>query len=96
MVIASDIGPVAVVHNPGPDGRYDAGSSIDTLPTDLPELVDELMEEVDDLSEEFAGAQATCKTLEEENKCLRQALLHGPGPYLKELLASVRAPGGVV
>ncbi len=90
-VIASDIGPVAIVHNPGPDGRYDSESSIDMLSTDLPDIVDELMEEVDDLSEELAGAQATCKTLEEDNKCLRQPLLDWPGPFLDELLASSRA-----
>ena len=94
-VIASEIGPVAVVHNPGPEGRYDSGSSIDTLPTDLPEIVDELMEEVGELSEELAGVQATCKTLEEENKRLRQPLLDLPGPFLNELLSSPRPPVGV-
>ena len=71
VIESDDVGPVAVVHNPGPEGHYDAGSSIQKLPTDLPELVDELMEEVDELSEELAEVHATCKMLQEENKRLR-------------------------
>ena len=62
-VIASDIGPVAIVHNPGPDGRYDSRSSIDMLPTDLPGVVDELMEEVEDLQTKLAEERAIIKRL---------------------------------
>lgn len=94
-MIASEIGPVAIVHNPGPDGRYDSQSSINMLPTDLSDTVDELMDEVGELSEDLAGAQATCKTLEEENKRLRKMVLDWPGPFLNELLASSRVPDGV-
>ena len=94
-VLASEIGPVAIVHNPGPDGHYDSQSSISMLPEDLSDIVDELMDEVGELSEDLAAAHAACKTLEEENKRLRQPLLDRRGPFLNELLASSRIPDAV-
>ncbi len=78
-VLESELGPVAVVHAPDPEGSYGESSTLQMLPTSMPDLVDELLDAVDELSEDLAGAQATCKTLEEENESLRQSLPHRQG-----------------
>ena len=47
------------------------------LPTGIPDVVDELLDDVRDLAEELAQAQAARKTLEDENRGLRDALARG-------------------
>ena len=93
-MIASDIGPVAIVHNPGPDGRYDSGSSIDMLPTDLPGVVDERMEEVEDLQTKLAEERATMKRLGQSwrDECNGQLPSSGDIPILGFILSQSPRP----
>ena len=71
-VLDSELGSVVVVHAPASDGGYGENSTLQMVPTWLPDLVDELLDEVDELSDELARVQETRPTLEEENRNLRE------------------------
>ena len=71
-VVESEIGPVAVVHALSPEGHYDANSTLQMLPTDMPDMVDALLDDVEELEAELAEAQTACKKLQKENERLRR------------------------
>jgi len=71
-VVESEIGSVAVIHAPGPEGRDVERSTLQMLPTSMPDVVDESVDEVKELEAEMAEAQIACEKLQEENESLRQ------------------------
>ena len=50
------------------DGHYGDKSTLQLLPTYMPALIEDLMDEVDLLSDELAAVQERCKTLEERDR----------------------------
>ena len=87
-VIESEDGPVAVAHVPSSDGHYGDKSTLCFLPTYLPDLLGELLEEMDLLSDELAAAQERCKTLEERDR------LRSVSPWRGTILDQLLAPAG--
>ena len=88
VVIESEGGPVAVVHVPSTDGHYGDKSTLRFLPTCLPALLQELLEEIDILSSELTAAQDRCKTLEERER------LRSASPWRGTILDRLLAPAG--
>ena len=91
----SEIGPVAVVHIPDPEGRYDSGSSIKMLPLDMPGLIHDLTENVEELREQLAEERATIVRLGESWRDRYHVLPPSSGhiSFLGDMLSQSPCPG---
>ena len=73
-VVESELGPLAVIHTPGPEGRYDQTSTLQMLPTTMPDMMDNVLDRTEELTEELAEMRASHGALQQENERLRRSL----------------------
>ena len=72
VVETVDVGPAAVVHWPGPDGHYRCPeSSLEVLPLDMPAVIVEMSEIIEDLETSLAESERVRASREDENRRLR-------------------------
>ena len=73
-VVESELGPMAVIHNPGLEGRYDQTSTLQMLPSTMPDMMDNVLDRTEELTEELAEMRASHGALQQENERLRRSL----------------------